>query len=84
MIWHDGQATLRKEGGVWRQNPQVLLVPDRESYLSFKDAAKLTRFMKERGWDEDTRPYVIGTKTTYKWKRKAKKMKGGDSRNGNR
>lgn len=78
MSWHDGQATLRKEGGVWRQNPQMLQVPDRESFITYKDAAKLTRFMKARGWEEDIRPYVSKTTTKGKWKRKAKVKKGGE------
>lgn len=77
MTWHDGQVTLRKEGGAWKQNPQMLVTPDRDSFISYKDAAKLTRFMKARGWEEDTRPYVVGTPTKT-WKRKAKTKKGGD------
>lgn len=80
MGWHPGQATLRKEDGVWKQNPQMLMVPNQNSFISLKDSAKIAQFLKEHGLEEDVRPYPIGMKAKYKWKRKAKNKKGGEKR----
>lgn len=82
MSWRPGQAMLRKEGGVWKQNPQILMVPERESFISFKDDRKLTRYLKDHGLEEDTRPHVTGTMTKHKRKRKVNVKGGGEKSNG--
>lgn len=76
MSWHPGQALVSKRNGVHRQNPQVLLAPDRGSFFSLDDDRRLSQYLKEHGLEEDTRPYVVGTKTKH-WKRTPKKAKGG-------
>ncbi len=75
MGWEPGQATLRKEGGVWRQNPQALEAPGRGSFLNYTEDQRLTAFLREHGLDEDVRPHVGTTKTKYKWTRKLKMVK---------
>lgn len=79
MGWEPGQIMLRKEGGKWRQAPQMLIVPERESFISIKDSQKIARYLKQHGLEEDTRPHVTGTTTKHKWKRKVKK--GGEKQN---
>lgn len=78
MGWEPGRALLLKKGGVWKQAPQMLIVSERESFISFKDSKKITRYLKQHGLDEDTRPHVTGTMTKQKWKRKVKVRGGGD------
>lgn len=77
MGWEPGRALLLKKGGKWKQAPQVLIVPERESFLSFKDSQKIARYLNQHGLDEDTRPHVDGTMTKYKWKRKVKTKRKG-------
>lgn len=78
MGWEPGQATLRKEGGVWKQNPQALEAPSRGSFLTYTEGRKITKFLKAHGLEEDVRPHVGTTKPKYKWTRKPKR-KGGDA-----
>lgn len=79
MGWEPGQGLLRRNGrGAWTPIPQMLIVPDRESFITIKDAEKVTKFVKKHGLEEDTRPYVSNMKAKYKWKRKPKVKKGGD------
>lgn len=68
---------LRKEGGVWKQNPQMLMMPTKGSFFSLKEEKRLSKYLKEHDLEEDTRPY-ISRKPKDKGKRKSKTVKGGD------
>jgi hypothetical protein len=77
MDWHPGQIMLRKEGGVYKQNPQILMMPTKGSFITHQESKKLTRFIQEHGLEEDQRPYVANKKVKpYKWKPKKAKRGG--------
>lgn len=80
MGWEPGQDLLRKVGGVWRTVPRQVTIPTKESFISFKDNQKLTRYLKDHGLEEDTRLHMTGTTTKHKWKRKVKIQKGGEDK----
>lgn len=79
MDWHPGQGLLRRNArGAWTPVPEMLIVPDRSSFITHQEGKKLTRFIKDHGLEEDVRPWVSNKKVQkYKWKRKPKKAKRG-------